>query len=93
MKCLLQARPDTGTRGLMVALTGGLPRVARKHTGCLVKFENQIKNIQYFSMFPEILEPSYTKKKKKENYAFFIRSLALTGHLTFYLATVPNDLS
>ena len=66
MKCLLQARPDTGTRGLMVALTGGLPRVARKHTGCLVKFENQIKNIQYFSMFPEILEHSYTKKKKKK---------------------------
>lgn len=42
MKCLLQARPDTGTRGLMVALTGGLPRVARKHTGCLVKFEYKI---------------------------------------------------
>lgn len=43
-------------------------------------------------MFPETLEHSYTKKKKKK-YAFFIRSSALTGHLTFYLATVSNDLS
>lgn len=42
-------------------------------------------------MFPEVLEHSYTKKIYI--YALFIRSSALTGHLTFYLATVSNDLS